>query len=236
MKAGLEDYEPIDFKKLEARAILLPDAGSNNFEDMEMEEYEFDIVWSHKKGLWVATLTAGNYLVNVKCPGYKEINEVISVSPSKLSDFKYVMKSVNSSIPKLEVHAINVGTGNPIKGVFFELWKENMQQPEEGLSDDKGAYQYKVKQIGIHYLKASKVGFVPLVKKVNFTKGFLASQEGETYAITVPMLKVLPEDTKYAYAVLSIDGPATNIKLKSLMPNGKQDDAEKIVSISFLFN
>ena len=44
---------------------------------MELEEYEFDIVWSSKKRLWVTTLTNGTYLINVKAKGYKEINNVI---------------------------------------------------------------------------------------------------------------------------------------------------------------
>ena len=65
--------------------------------------------------------------------------------------------------------------GQPIKSVFYELWRENAQQAEEGLSDDNGTYQFKVKQIGTHFIRANKVGFTPLIKKINFTKGFLAT-------------------------------------------------------------
>jgi hypothetical protein len=54
---------------VEARAILLPNlAGGkkNQCDEMEMEEYEFDILWDERKQLWVANLIAGNYLINVK--------------------------------------------------------------------------------------------------------------------------------------------------------------------------
>jgi hypothetical protein len=35
-----------------------------------MEEYEFDIVWSRDKNIWVSTLRDGNYLINAKCRGF----------------------------------------------------------------------------------------------------------------------------------------------------------------------
>lgn len=33
---------------------------------MELEEYEFDILWDDNKQLWVAILVSGNYLINIK--------------------------------------------------------------------------------------------------------------------------------------------------------------------------
>jgi hypothetical protein len=35
----------------------------------------------------------------------------------------------------VKAQAINAENGKPIKGVFFELWKENNTLPEEGLTD-----------------------------------------------------------------------------------------------------
>ena len=86
-------------------------------------------------------------------------------------------------------------TGKPIKSVFFELYKENLMQPEEGLTDDSGTYTFKIKDIGTHYITASKVGYERLIKKVNFTKGFLMSEESGTYRITVPMIQMTEDDT-----------------------------------------
>lgn len=37
----------------------------NQFED-ELEEYEFDILWDEHKGLWVAKLINGNFLISVR--------------------------------------------------------------------------------------------------------------------------------------------------------------------------
>jgi len=49
---------------VEARAILLP--GDKELDEMEMEEYEFDILWDNNKEAWVAHLIPGSYLVTVK--------------------------------------------------------------------------------------------------------------------------------------------------------------------------
>jgi hypothetical protein len=56
----------------------------------DMEEYEFDIVWSKDKGIWVTTLRDGHYLVNAKCKGYIELNEIIEINrqnPTPLCSF-----------------------------------------------------------------------------------------------------------------------------------------------------
>jgi len=52
---------------------------ATDFEDMMEEEYEFDILWDSKKGLWVTTLRNGSYLLNAKIKGFKEINEYIEI-------------------------------------------------------------------------------------------------------------------------------------------------------------
>ena len=121
-------------------------------------------------------------------------------------DFKYALRSMNSNVPTIIVETVNVQNGKVISNAFLELWKENMQQAEEGLTDASGFFNFQVKQIGIHYIKATKAGFVPLVKKINFTKGFLASSEDNIFKITIPLLKIERDDEEYAYAVLSTDG------------------------------
>ncbi len=68
-----QDYESLNFQKVEAKAIYI----ETNEDDMDFEEYEFDIVWSPQKQRWVQTLKNGKYLINVKALGYKELNEVI---------------------------------------------------------------------------------------------------------------------------------------------------------------
>jgi hypothetical protein len=61
---------------VEAKAIMID--GDEN--EGEMEEYEFDIVWSKDKGMWVTTLRDGHYLINVKSKGFAEMNEIIEIS------------------------------------------------------------------------------------------------------------------------------------------------------------
>lgn len=77
------NYEIIKSELVEAKAILLPNIANNGeaseFEDMMDEDYEFDILWDSKKGLWVTTLRNGNYLINVRIKGYKEINEHVFI-------------------------------------------------------------------------------------------------------------------------------------------------------------
>jgi hypothetical protein len=68
-----------------------------------LEEYEFDIVWSPEKGLWVTTLISGTYLINVKAKDFKEINELIKIGQGSSIDYKYVMKESFKDIPTLYI-------------------------------------------------------------------------------------------------------------------------------------
>ena len=54
---------------------------------MDLEEYEFDIVWNQDKNCWVTTLINGNYLIHVKAKGFKEINEIISIRPGSPTEY-----------------------------------------------------------------------------------------------------------------------------------------------------
>lgn len=47
---------------------------------MELEDYEFDILWDENKGAWVADLQRGNYLINMKAPGFKEVNQFLELN------------------------------------------------------------------------------------------------------------------------------------------------------------
>lgn len=41
---------------------------------------------------------------------------------------------------KLNVLGVNAKNGKELSNVFLELWKESMQSPEEGLTNDKGIF------------------------------------------------------------------------------------------------
>lgn len=58
---------------MQAKAILLDISD----EDLEVEDYEFDINWNNDKQAWEQILRDGTYLLNVKAKGFKELNEVI---------------------------------------------------------------------------------------------------------------------------------------------------------------
>jgi hypothetical protein len=78
-----------------------------------------------------------------------------------------------------------------------------------------------VKHIGIHYLNARKVGYIPLVKKVNFTKGFYENHSDAKFKIVIPLVKVLEENSNEAVIALSTDGNSQALKLQILDKKGK---------------
>lgn len=57
---------------------------------MDLEEYEFEIVWNKEKEVWVTTLINGEYLLNVKAKGFKEINQRVFISAEN-TDLSYEM-------------------------------------------------------------------------------------------------------------------------------------------------
>lgn len=95
------DERCVEFKNIDAKAILIPDAVSDKdnsraaLENMDLEEYEFDIVWSSEKNLWVTTLMNGQYLINAKFKGFKELNEVIKIIPGATTNYKYILQPIN---------------------------------------------------------------------------------------------------------------------------------------------
>lgn len=122
----------VDRELVDAKAILLPqqeqDDDLENFEDdqMDMEDYEFDILWNKDKELWVTTLIDGNYLINVKAKGYKEINEVISIRSGASMKYSYNLTNIKNDNSKLTVTAVNAKNGKKVSSVFLELWKESI--------------------------------------------------------------------------------------------------------------
>ncbi len=61
---------------------------------MELEEYEFDILWDEKKECWVAKLMPGSYLLTVKAKEYMELNQCIEVG-SGPREFKLDLIKLN---------------------------------------------------------------------------------------------------------------------------------------------
>lgn len=77
---GSDQLQNLPHDQLEGKAYLIPSGKLGSVEDMELEEYEYDIVWNSTKELWVTTLTSGLYLLNVKAKGFKELNNVITIN------------------------------------------------------------------------------------------------------------------------------------------------------------
>ena len=50
------------------------------------------------------------------------------------------MIDARKNIPKLNVLGVSAKKGKPLSNVYLELWKENFQTPEEGLTNDKGTF------------------------------------------------------------------------------------------------
>jgi hypothetical protein len=85
----------------------------------------------------------------VKAKGFKEINEMIQIDQNTATEYKYEMVAENINVPKVTLVAFDVANLEPIQNALFELTKENMQNPEEGLSDHNGQYTFKIKQVGV---------------------------------------------------------------------------------------
>jgi hypothetical protein len=89
---------------VEAKAILLPKVKDNDedggIEDMDEEEYEFDILWDSNKQLWVTTVKNGHYLINAKIKGFKEINKYVKIGER---EFRFKCKPVNHKVPDLNI-------------------------------------------------------------------------------------------------------------------------------------
>lgn len=67
------------------KAILLPTMPLDQDNQAELDEYEFDVLFDTEKGAWTADLFNGNYLINVKAPGYAESNQHCEVRHGKRS-------------------------------------------------------------------------------------------------------------------------------------------------------
>lgn len=93
------NFEPVPHHLVIAKAVLLPKplvkGEAAEFDDMDLEEYEFDILWDEKKELWVTTIKNGSYLINAKIKGYKEINEYVEISGHE-QDYKFNCIPANS--------------------------------------------------------------------------------------------------------------------------------------------
>ena len=50
------------------------------------------------------------------------------------------MINANKDVPKLNICSVDANQSKSLGNVFLELWKENMQTPEEGLTNDKGVF------------------------------------------------------------------------------------------------
>jgi hypothetical protein len=87
-------------------------------------------------------LKDGNYLINAKIKGFKEVNKYIEIGNR---EFNIQCEPELSKVSILKVQAIDILSGKPIKNAFFELWKEHTQLPEEGLSNENGSYEFMVR-------------------------------------------------------------------------------------------
>jgi hypothetical protein len=87
-----------------------------------LDDYEFEVLYDSEKGLWTADLFNGNYLINVKAPGYAEVNQYVEVRAGKRS-FRINCTPKAQSTKQLKIFAINIQTGRPVSSVFMQLHK-----------------------------------------------------------------------------------------------------------------
>jgi hypothetical protein len=73
----------------------------------------------------------------VKAKGFKEFNKYIELDRR---NYQFILTPLNKDIKQVNLQAINIITGQPIKNVLFEIFKEVNMNPEEGLSDEKGVF------------------------------------------------------------------------------------------------
>ena len=155
-------------------------------------------------------------MINVKAKDKKEINEVISIGSGAQTNYSYNLESAFLNVPALTVTTINAKGKKAIPNVFLELLKENLSTPEEGLSNEHGQYQFNLRNVGIHYISARKEGYLPVQKKINFTKGFFERDKQDTnfFNVNIPLIKASKvHDKGKAAIVLSADVSLKGYKL-----------------------
>lgn len=123
-----------------------------------------------------------------------------------------MIKHTNQNFTLIKFNVFCVVEDSPLTNVYLELHKENLQQPEEGLSDANGEAVFKFKDGGIHHIRAEKQGYFPVFKTINLTKAFLESGHLE---INIPMIRDDIEDD-HAIILLSSDSDIKGLKLHSI--------------------
>jgi hypothetical protein len=89
--------------------------------------------------------------------------------------------------------------------------------PEEGLSDENGEVFFKFRDVGVHYIRAEKQGYFPIVKKINLTQAFIESGD----VISLPMIPNDLDDDE-AIVLLSADCDVKNMKLQTVSQKKKE--------------
>lgn len=87
-----------EIQSLDIRAILLPGRGQE-----EVEEFEYDILYEEDRRIWSASLPNGRYLIVVKSPKFKEINEIVTVNVAKDNYFELMLQEKSKEVPQLVV-------------------------------------------------------------------------------------------------------------------------------------
>jgi len=97
--------------------------------------------------------------------------------------------------------------------------------PEEGLTDDNGAFKFQLPQTGLNHVSIKKAGFQGYSKQINFGKGFLENaSEGGKYMHMLPLIpdSVFEEEEGVCVAVLTHDGSIEGVDLYVV---GEQEEA-----------
>ena len=106
----------MNFQKLEAKAIFI-----GQTDELEFEEYEFDLSWSHEKESWVSVLKLGKYLLTAKASGYSEINHVIEITNDS-KQFDVPMILLNEGAQHIQIRTSDLESYKPIKNAIVEVW------------------------------------------------------------------------------------------------------------------
>ena len=64
----------------------------------------------------------------------------------------------------LRLQSVDALTGETIKGVYFELYREKDNLPEEGLTDPAGCYEFAIINTGSYHVRTKKAGYLPATK------------------------------------------------------------------------
>lgn len=76
----------------------------------------------------------------------------------------------------------------------MQVHKSSSQQPDEGVTNREGCFEFNLKEICTIVVSTQKTGYANLARKLEITNGLLQSAINKEITFTIPMVKDMQQD------------------------------------------